>query len=162
MILAKECIQFILVHSKCDTHRHMVTLLCFPHHSASIQYSISHVNQSALHHFLSSSPIPQIIIPSLTSHTFLSLEQTAHPHRHGNSGTTADSLVLLGGWASQSCVFPRFFSSLSLLWRPFLYAHMALDLSCADKKTVNSMSRSHLILYPPKKGYFALKKQSHF
>ncbi len=44
----------------------------------------------------SRSLIPQTIIPCLTSHTVLSLEQTAHPHRHGNSGTTAGSLVLLG------------------------------------------------------------------
>lgn len=44
----------------------------------------------------SRSLIPQIIIPCLTSHAVLSLEQTAHPHRHGNSGTTACSLALLG------------------------------------------------------------------
>lgn len=61
----------------------------------------------------SRSLIPHIIIPCLTSHTVLSLEQTAHPHRHGNSGTTAGSLVLLGvghlnhSFPSLSCCYSR-------------------------------------------------------
>lgn len=101
----------VLAHSKCNTQTtcsHLVTL------------SSSFTSSSSL------SLIPQIIIPCLTSHTVLSLEQTAHPHRHGNSGTTAGSLVLLGvGHLNHS--FPSSCSlSLTLLFTFIHFLHTDL------------------------------------
>jgi len=93
------------------------------------------VTISIIHHLFLAFSQSMNHYSSLTSLTVLSLEQTAHPHRHGNSGTTAGSLVLLGvGNLNHSFPSPLHLSHTplftfihflhtDLLWRPCQYTH---------------------------------------
>lgn len=73
-----HCDWLKIAHSKCKTQTH-------GSHSIFVIYLLFLTFSHPTNHY-----------SRLTSHTVLSLEQTAHPHCHGNSGTTAGSLVLLG------------------------------------------------------------------